>query len=60
MDKQREEDKLIEIATKIIVADVMNGQRQYWIDGLKEDKVNSIIEKAVDIAQKLLTKVVVG
>jgi len=60
MDKERKEDKTIEIATQIIVADVINGHRKYWIDDLEENRVDSIIEKAVDIAQKLLTKVSVG
>ncbi len=55
--KERFEDQVIKAATQILVADINNGSRSYWIDELGNNKIDKLISQSVNIAEKLVRKV---
>lgn len=55
--KERFEDKVVEVATKILVADINNGLRNYWIYDMSDTKVDKLINQSVAMAKILVGKV---
>ena len=56
--KERKEDKILETATEILVADIQNGIRKYWIYEMDDAKLDKLINKSVNIAEKLVNNVI--
>lgn len=58
MTNMTERQKLIlDLSTKILVAEIENGNRHIWIDDLKSKRRAGIIDASVDMAQSLINKV---
>ena len=57
--KNRIEDLIIETATKILTSDIQNGERNYWIDDLSNEKIDKIISQSIRIAEKLVKQVII-
>lgn len=56
--KERKEDKILETATEILVADIQNGLRKYWIYEMDDAKLDKLIDKSINIAGKLVNKII--
>lgn len=56
MDENNNTEKLIDIATAIVAAEVQNGNRVTFIYEWSEDKQDRIVDTAVNLARKIIQK----
>ena len=54
--KERVEGLLLKTATEILIADIQNGYRNYWIYNLEPERVEKLVNQSFEIAKKLFDK----